>query len=75
MIAANNLSGLDRDDDRDDGDGSQTKWLSSLDVVLTIFQYNNIDLQQVFLLQSEAHENKTLMFICEYFRLHGRVKH
>ena len=24
MIAANNLSGLDRDDDRDDGDGSQT---------------------------------------------------
>ena len=35
----------------------------------------NIDLQQVYLLQSEAHENKTLMFICEYFRLHGRVKH
>ena len=25
VIAANNLSGLDRDDDGDDGDGSQTK--------------------------------------------------
>ena len=32
----------------------------------------NIDLQQVYLLQSEAHENKTLMFICER---HGRIKH
>ena len=38
-------------------------------------QHIYIDLQQVFLLRSEAHKNKTLMFICEYFRLHGRVKH
>ena len=34
-----------------------------------------IDLQQVYLLQSEAQKDKTLTFICEYFRHHGRVKH
>ena len=35
----------------------------------------NIELHQVYLLQSEAHENKTLMFMCEYFGRHGRIKH
>ena len=37
--------------------------------------YTDIDLQQVYLLQSEAHKDKTLTFICEYFRHHGRIKH
>ena len=41
----------------------------------TVFFSNGIDLQQVYLLQSEAHLNKTLMFICEYFRRHGGIKH
>ena len=38
-------------------------------------RYRYIDLQQVYLLQSEALKYKTLMFICEYFRHHGRIKH
>ena len=33
----------------------------------------NIDLQQVYLLQSEALKDKTLTFICEYFRHHGPI--
>ena len=39
------------------------------------FHNRPIDLQQVYLLQSEALKYKTLMFICEYFRHHTRVKH
>ena len=39
------------------------------------FHNRPIDLQQVYLLQSEALKYKTLMFICEYFRHHIRVKH
>ena len=38
-------------------------------------QISYIDLQQVYLLQSEAQKDKTLTFICEYFRHHGRIKH
>ena len=34
-----------------------------------------IDLQQVYLLQSEAQKDKIVTFICEYFRHHGRIKH
>ena len=41
---------------------------------MTNMRYD-IDLQQVYLLQSEAHKDKTLTFICEYFRHHGRIKH
>ena len=37
--------------------------------------FNHIDLQQVYLLQLEAHKDKTLTFICEYFRHHARIKH
>ena len=39
------------------------------------YQNINIDLQQVYLLQLEAQKDKTLTFICEYFRHHGRIKH
>ena len=35
------------------------------------FTGKDIDLQQVYLLQSEAQKDKTLTFICEYFRHHG----
>ena len=39
------------------------------------FHNRPIDLQQVYLLQLEAQKDKTLTFICEYFRHHGRIKH
>ena len=40
-----------------------------------VFLSHHIDLQQVYLLQSEALKDKTLMFVCDYSRHHGRIKH
>ena len=71
--------------------GENSELNPEFDVIYKMYQYQSkksgfekslspglkqfIDLQQVYLLQSEALKDNTLMLICEYFRHHRRIKH